>query len=291
MRGQLASACLFLAQIVHAFTPLQFSTHGYGAFDTKVSARSHDPDAENVAVNSRRKVLAGVGSILSAGFLLPAEIVRADSEADLTSQMFNADGSLKGEVEEVKFRTVEIAWGTGSDNYLVNVDGANAASTESGSQVRLSYKLPDKWQQKEDGYYDKSTSDLSKACQRISVYRAPGKVPAERLAKAATIGIAEALYVTDALKALKGADLISGRTRAQGDVKFYDFDMAVAPKTCGDSKENLGLGFCPFDTIYLLSAAVVDESLYVMAVECDKSEWKVANSDLKRVRSSFAIDV
>jgi hypothetical protein len=93
------------------------------------------------------------------------------------------------------------------------------------------------------------------------------------------------------LKALKGADLLSGRTRMQGDIKFYDYDMALAPKTCGDSKENLGLGFCPFESIYLLSAVVLDDALYVMAVESNKDEWKVANSDLKRVRSSFGFDV
>jgi hypothetical protein len=97
-------------------------------------------------------------------------------------------------------------------------------------------------------------------------------------------------YVTDDLKVLQGADLISGRTRSQGGIKYYDFDMAVAPKTCGDSKENLGLGFCPFDSIYLLSAAVLDDGLYVLALECDKAEWKVANSDLKLVRSSFTVE-
>jgi hypothetical protein len=92
------------------------------------------------------------------------------------------------------------------------------------------------------------------------------------------------------LKVLKCADLVSERTRRQGDIKFYEFDLAVAPKNCGDSKDNLGLGFCPFDSIYLLSAAVVNDSLYVMAVQCQKAEWKVANSDLKRARSSFSFD-
>jgi len=158
------------------------------------------------------------------------------------------------------------------------------------------YQIPEKWDQT-DGYYDKSTSDRAKTCERIMVYRAPGKVSPERLAKATTIGLAEALYVPDDLKILKGADLISGRTRTQTssdgsiDIKFYDFDLAVAPKTCSDSAENLGLGFCPFDAIYLLSAAVLDDALYVIALQCDKKEWKVANADLKRVRSSFAFDL
>lgn len=72
---------------------------------------------------------------------------------------------------------------------------------------------------------------------------------------------------------------------------FYDFDMASAPKECEMSPENLGLGFCPFNSIYLISAVVVDDALYVLAAACDKSEWKVANADLKRVRSSFSVNL
>jgi len=30
----------------------------------------------------------------------------------------------------------------------------------------------------------------------------------------------------------------------------YDFDLAVAPSTCNENmKENLGLGFCPYEDI------------------------------------------
>ena len=124
-------------------------------------------------------------------------------------------------------------------------------------------------------------------CEKITVYRAPGRTSLDRLSKAATIGVGEALFVPDNLSILRKADLLSGRTRKQGDLKFYDFDMASAPKECEMSPENLGLGFCPFDTIYLLSAVVADDALYVIAVESDKSDWKVASADLKRIRSSF----
>jgi hypothetical protein len=37
----------------------------------------------------------------------------------------------------------------------------------------------------------------------------------------------------------------------------YEFDMASAPKAREDSKENLGVGFRPFDRIYLLSATLI----------------------------------
>ena len=80
----------------------------------------------------------------------------------------------------------------------------NSAGTESGS-VNLSYKLPDKWDRRNGGYVDKSTVNGDKACERIVVYRAPGKVAPERLSKATTIGVGEALYVTDDLKSLRGA--------------------------------------------------------------------------------------
>jgi len=210
----------------------------------------------------------------------------------MTKQLFNEDGSLKeGEVEEAKFRTVDIAWADLSESegkYLFSIDGK---ASDSGSKVRLSYKVPEKWQQDSDGYYDKSTTGTLKACERITVYRAPFKVNPEQLVKAATIGIGEALYVPEDLKILKKADLLSGKTRKQGDLMFYDFDMASAPKECEMSPENLGLGFCPFNSIYLISAVVVDDALYVLAAACDKSEWKVANADLKRVRSSFSVNL
>lgn len=290
MRREFASICLVLSlPIVFGFSAFQ---RPFVRSSTSLDATENNNEV-NEELSSRRRFL---GALAGSACLLPALVVRADEDSpDLTTQLFNPDGSLKGEVEEAKSKAVTISWSApsnGNDRYAINVDGKDTvAATESGSEIRLSYKIPEKWQQKEGGYFDKSSSDFSKACERIVVYRAPGKVSSERLAKATTIGLAEALYVTDDLKILQGADLISGRTRKQGDIKFYDFDMAVAPKTCADSKENLGLGFCPFDSIYLLSAAVYDDTLYVMALECDKSEWKVASSDLKRVRSSFAFDI
>ena len=282
----LSFGLLLALQLASAFTGLQ-PIHDSGRQGCSLAATKLEDSLE-----SRRGFLAIVGALAAQGILLPTQPANAE-DGDLTSQLFNPDGSLKeGEVEEAKFRTVDIAWeGASGGKYFTNTDGKNGAGTENGQGIRLSYKIPEKWEQKTEGYFDKSTNDFAIACQRITVYRAPGSVSPERLAKAATIGIADALYVTDDLQVLKGADLISGRSRKQGDIKFYDFDMALAPKTCEDSKENLGLGFCPFDTIYLLSATVFEDALYVMALECDKSEWKVANSDLKRVRSSFAVEL
>jgi len=217
----------------------------------------------------------------------------ADDEGDLTSQLFNPDGSPKEGVEtEAKFRTVDFTWDA-SDQLSVNVDGVNSGSTKQGSNTRLSYELPLKGGTGKEGgelYFDRSEGVNAKACDRIIVYQAPGTASIDRLQKASTIGVAKALDATGDLKRLEGADLIGGRTKTQDGIKYYEFDMAVAPKSCGDSKENLGLGFCPFDEIYLISSTVFDDRLYVFAVKSTKDEWKRANSDIRRVRSSFAVE-
>ena len=109
--------------------------------------------------------------------------------------------------------------------------------------------------------------------------------------KATTIGVAKAIAVPDSLKRLYKADIISGRVAKRNGQTYYEFDMAAAPDTCGNSQENLGLGFCPYDNIFLLSATIVDDRLYCISVECDSTRiWKIASADLKRVRSSFAVD-
>lgn len=292
MRNTVAFLWLLLALTseVFGFSRLWLGSNSKRQISTLLKASNSNFD---ISGNSRRNFLVGIGLLSSQLGILSENnfIARAEDTPDLTTQLYNPDGSLKGEIEEIKTRLVTISWGDESkDKYAINIDGTNQEGTPSGSQVRLSYQVPEKWEQKPNGYIDISTPDRVEVCEKITVYRAPGKVTKERLEKATTIGLAEALYVPDDLKVLKGADLVSGRTRRQGDTKFYDFDLAVAPKTCVDSKDNLGLGFCPFDSIYLLSAAVVDDSLYVMAVQCEKAEWKVANSDLKRIRTSFSFD-
>ena len=220
-------------EVVSGFSTLL--TQQVGSYQKLSTVLKADNQLEDESNNSRRNFLIGAGVLSSQ---LGNFIARADEDTpDLTTQLFNPDGSLKGEIEEAKTRSVQIAWGEGSkDTYAINIDGSNQVGTETGSKVRLSYQIPEKWEQKSDGYIDISTPNRVKACEKITVYRAPGKVTPERLEKATTIGIADALYATDNLKVLKGADLISGRTRKQGDIKFYDFDLAVAPKTCGDSK-------------------------------------------------------
>jgi len=173
----------------------------------------------------------------------------SDNDGDLTSELFNSDGSLKDGVEsEVKYRDVSFKWDQ-SDEFAMNQDGTNVKDTKSGSQYTLSYQYPMRWSDGKDEdpiYFDRSQGINRKATKGITVYQASGKATADRLQKAATIGVAKAFDVPEELSRLYKTDLVSGRTVVRGDQKYYEFDMASAPDTCGNSDENLGLGFCPY---------------------------------------------
>lgn len=242
---------------------------------------------------SRRNVFSLVVPATLALLTTPPDALASDSD-DLTSQMFNSDGSLKEGVEsEVKFRDVRFQWDQ-TDAFAINEDGTNVQGTKSGSQYTISYQYPLRWSDGSDGdpiYFDKSEGINSKAAKRVTIYQAAGETTPDRLEKATTIGVAKALNAPEELSRLYKADVVSGRTVERGDQKYYEFDMAAAPETCGNSKENLGLGFCPYDDLFLLSATVVNNRLYCMVVECDSTKvWKQESKELKRIRSTFTIE-
>jgi hypothetical protein len=126
----------------------------------KQSATSHNQ--EDLA-NARRNFLIGIGLLSSQlGFQSECSIAQAeDTPDDLTTQLFNPDGFPKGEIEEAKTRPVQLSLGDEPrEKYAINVDGKNQAGTQPGSKVRLSYQVPEKWEQKADGrYIDISTPD------------------------------------------------------------------------------------------------------------------------------------
>lgn len=264
-----------------------------------------------------------------------------DSSGDLTSQMFNEDGSLKGNNGnniEAQSKTVNVSFpiknnDNASNTYsaIVNLDGkfitksANLESDGGTSLLKTSYQTPDKWTSAPD-YYDTLLSSQQKACDHIMIYQVPGTFKDySTLDKATALGVAKALnfdsigsetYKSIFPKSLNDADVISGRKvykkKMGGDVGregegegggdssndkkdnnqqlYYEFDVAIAPTTCEQSTENLNLGFCPYDTIVLISATIVSEKMMVCAVSCNKDMWKRANADLKRVRGSFVVE-
>lgn len=283
----LTSLAIFLAVCRIADT---FSCHerlsnslirGDGRVEQSTVLRAHMP---------RRQFVLSTATF--AGLVLAPSVSRADEE-ELSKTLFNPDGSLKEGIEtEAKFRTIEVGWDV-TDSLMINIDGDYVRNTPKGSQVRISYKLPEKWVNAEGSkYFDRSEGINAKACNHIIVYQAQGKVSPDRLEKASTIGIAKALDVPQDLQLIQSSDLMSGRTLKKGEngLKYFEFDCAVAPKSCSSSTEDLGLGFCPYESIYLLSATWMDDRLYVMAIESDRTEWKRSNSDLKTVRSSFQVE-
>jgi hypothetical protein len=217
---------------------------------------------------------------------------------DLASTLYNPDGSVRGDVvKEAKERIIQFSWTVDESTQGRTQVDANtkltAGSSPSGP-VQISYKVPEKWISTDKGMYiDPSEGVNAKAADHIYVYQAPGFVSPKDLDRAGTIGVGKALQVQllPELERINTADLVSGHKAVKEDGQlYYEFDMASAPKVCENSKENLGLGFCPFDRIYLLSATLSNDGrLYFLCIECDNLEWKQANADLKRVRASFRV--
>jgi len=277
-------------------------------YSRQFSLSSVNDDANVIVMNRRNFITAGlVSQILWTPLLQPA----AADEGDLTSQMFNEDGSLKAVLNgksqsdlEAKSRKIVINFPTEiNDKAIVSADGRKVSAGENeGKFLKVTYDVPEKWTDAPD-YIDTLLASGEKACDRIVVYQVPGIFKDfTKLDAATTIGVAKALSV-DSLESgvlpstLKSADVVSGRKATKdcgntGDqCKYYEFDLAMAPDNC-DPKgaENLGLGFCPYNTIVLLSATIVAERMLVFAVTCTKDEWKRSNADLKRVRSSFTVE-
>ena len=272
-----------------------------------ISTRLHSTH-ENLIGQERRNFLAKM--LIASGSILTPQI--AIAEEDLTSQLFNADGSLKegamnglsAKELEAKDKAVDVIFPiVSNDAAIVSIDGEGVAE-KSDKNIKATYNVPEKWTAAPD-YLDTLLSSRERACDRITVYQVPGTFKDfSVLEKATTIGVAKALGFASVAKGvlpktLPSADIVSGRKTSKSAStkedetekrKYYEFDMAVAPDTCGSSAENLGLGFCPYDTIVLLSATIVEQKMMVLAVTCTKDEWKRSNADLKRVRNSFYVE-
>lgn len=213
-------------------------------------------------------------SLVSSALISIPGYSRADEDSDLTTQLFNADGSLKenaseyGVTGELQFKTISSSF-PGND----------------GTSVEASYNLPSLWK---DNYMVLYPDGIeARACEEINIFQKADTATVKELEKASLVGVGRTLGLTD--RRFLSADIIGGRKRQDDEgVIYFEFDIAVAPSSCaGNDKENLGLGFCSYDSIALLSATVLDGRMYVFSLECNKDEWKRSNSDLKLVRSSL----
>lgn len=325
-----------------AFLAPAFSVSGRSCTLVRMLRRCGDDDAISTIGPQKRRdfLLQSLGSIIvPSSFASLPSIVHADDdyiykrgeEGDLTSQLFNPDGSLRdpNSVVAAQENAVVLNFPIPTNdgiNFILSTDGANPISSttaNASANIKASYKLPLKWNRGESStlplYYDSSEGKNGKSCNRITVYSVT-KPPNEILdmtvlEKASKLGVAQSLFMDKIPnnyfdQGVLKADLISGRTvrkpiqsignKGENEEQiYYEFDLAFAPLNCDGfmegNKENLGLGFCPYDNIFLVSATVVNNidnigTLFCSVVECNKDEWKMANSDLKRVRSSFTID-
>ena len=282
--------------------------------DTQCNVVSYDHEEE-----SRRNFMMKSAITFATTLSMNGEnaIAAGDDDDDLTTKMFNDDGSLKdeGTAQVAKSKTISIPFPSGQiESAIVSVDGSfpslpnDSSDTATATTISVSYALPDKWTAAPE-YIDTSEGLNVKACDFVSIYQVPGVSAYKTLDKAAMTGVAKAVGIktlpqTDVgygpfSKELLSADIISGKkvmkpvTSSSDEIEsraYYEFDIAVAPKTCDSSAENLGLGFCPYDEIALISSTIVNGRMYVIGVKCRKDEWKQANADLKRVRESFFVD-
>ena len=235
-------------------------------------AKVYDGNVE-ASVIGRRSVFNLMTSVIIA---IPT-LSSADDE-DMTSQLFNADGSLKednalGVTGKLSFRPI-------TDSFFT--DGS-----DSSASVKTTYSIPSQWKDNYVVLYPDGVE--ARACESIAVFNKPGKASVSELEKASMVGVGKTLGLED--NRYLSADIVSGKKREENGIKYFEFDLAIAPPTCvGNDKENLGLGFCSYDSIVLLSAAIVQDSMYIFALECVKDEWKRSNSDLKLIRSSFRVE-
>ena len=261
-------------------------------------------------------------------------IYERGAQEDLTSQLYNPDGTLRDPtMAEAKETTVDLSFMIPSnpDSTHINIamDGIqstpSSVSDVAATNVKAFYNLPIKWKRNESPqlppYYDASEGKNGQACNRITVYSisTPNNLDMTTLEKASKVGVAKSLFMDQISnnyfdKGVQKSDLIGGRTVRKpiqsmenkdemDEQVYYEFDLAFAPSECPDymagNKENLGLGFCPYDRIFLVSATILNNNdnsnkdksgtLMCFVVECDKEEWKMANSDLRRVRSSYKV--
>merc|ERR1712070_474277 len=114
-----------------------------------------------------------------------------------------------GYVSKVQYRDVSFKWDQ-SDKILIHKDGIETKGSHSGSQYKISYQYPMRWsdgKEKDTVYFDRSEGTNLKAAKGITIYQAPGKVDADRLEKASTLGVAKALKVPEEFSRLYKADV------------------------------------------------------------------------------------
>jgi len=130
---------------------------------------------------------------------------RGEGGGDLTSQLFNEDGSPKEEIIGAQDNTINLPFSLPTNingisiNVATNGQSASPSTSEATTNVNASYKLPLKWNQDATSklplYYDSSEGKNGQSADRITVYSisAPDNLDMKTLEKASTVGVAKSL--------------------------------------------------------------------------------------------------
>ena len=86
-------------------------------------------------------------------------------------------------------------------------------------------------------------------------------------------------------KDLERADMVAAAKRKSNGITFYDYDLALSPKTCGQEMATA----CLPEKVILLSCGVSGEQLHVIRVDASAAQWKRAGTALRLLRSSFGV--
>jgi len=157
------------------------------------------------------------------------------------------------------------------------------------------FDVPDVWRKTasdaESGTFAFSNPVSGKVLDQIIVreFEAPqGITSTKDLGKIEKIKPSKAFGAT---KEVDAADMVAAAVRKGTGSKtvFYDFDFAIAPKTCSRENEML-VGSCMYEKIILLSCCVTNGGIYVLEISASSEEWKKNGPSLRSVRDSFNVN-
>lgn len=200
---------------------------------------------------SRRVLLGGV---------TVAAISASPSWADMPAlPEYDADGkplNLQGYLEDVAFRTVKV--GPTTANLLRDW----------------------KWEEPTGGLVDPVQGDTATMMRLSSQDSTFAKV--EDLGRPENVKVVTALGLEPELER---ADMVAAAKRTSQGTTFYDYDLALSPKKCGQEMATA----CLPTKVILLSTGISNGQLHVMRIDADAVQWKRAGVALRLLRSSFAV--
>ena len=108
------------------------------------------------------------------------------------------------------------------------------------------------------------------------------------LGKPEDVQVAKALGLDELDDSYRRADLLGAAKRVEKDSGriFYDWELVASPppKSCPSA-----VGCLYPEHIYLISATIVDGTLYVLSIDATPAQWRTTGNSVKRIRNSFIV--